>query len=133
MQQNNEATSAPEQGVIMNATQNVIADDLLTNQGTTNDAIQLVAEGEWKDRRTTVTGDLDEIFPVKTNRVGKMQRSIRIIREDGSPLLISAFDGNVKALDGLKLGNTYSFRGKLKSKTEVYNGKERTSDFLNLC
>jgi hypothetical protein len=132
MLQNDNATSVPEQDTLMNTTQNVTSDDLMTNLDAVNDAIQLVAEGEWKDRRITVTGQIDEIFPIKTNRVGKAQRSIRVIREDGSPILISAFDGNVKSLDGRKLGNTYSFRGKLKTKTEIFDGKERTSEFLNL-
>jgi len=132
MLQNDNATSVPEQGILMNTTQNVIADDLLTNLDASNDVIQLVATGEWEDPRTTVIAKVVEKFPVKTNKVDKVQCSIRVIREDGSPLLISAFDDNVNMLDGLKLGHTYSFRGKLKIKTEVYNGKERTSSFLNL-
>ena len=52
--------------------------------------------------------------------------------QGGNPILISAFDGKVKMLDGLKLGDIWTFKGKLKTKTEMYLGKERTSQFLNL-
>ena len=133
MLQNDNATSVPEQGILMNTTQNVITDDLLTNLDASNDAIQLVATGVWEDPRTTVIAKVVEKCDAKTNAVGRTQRSIRAMRDDGSTVLISGFNiEKIKILDGLKLGHTYSFRGKLKTKTEVYNGKERTSDFLNL-
>ena len=50
MLQNDNATSVPEQGILMNTTQNVITDDLLTNLDASNDAIQLVAT----DRKSVV-------------------------------------------------------------------------------
>ena|ERR1022692_1505500 len=133
MSENNEATSAPEQGVIMNATQNVIADDLLTNLDATNDVIKLVATGEWEDPRTTVIAKVVEKFDAITNAAGRTQRSVRAMRDDGSTMLISGFnDEKIKILDGLKLGYTYSFRGKLKVKPHIFQGEKRTSSFLNL-
>ena len=132
MFQNNDATTMSEQDIVKNQTEQLVTDEPLTNPEATGDAIQFVASGVWEDPRTTVTGEVDEKFDVKTNAVGKPQRSIRVILQDGRPMLISAFDGKVKMLDGLKLGYTYTFKGKLKTKTDIYLGKERTSQFLNL-
>ena len=132
MFQTNEATSVPEQGTVINATEQLVTDEPLTNPEATDDAIQFVAPGVWEDPRTTVTGRVSDRFDAKTNAAGKLQCSIRVILEDGNPILISAFDGKVKMLDGLKLGYTYTFKGKLKTKTEIYLGKERTTRFFNL-
>ena len=132
MFQTNEATSVPEQSTLTNQTEQLVTNEPLINQGATDDAIQLVAPGVWEDPRTTVTGRVSDKFDAKTNAKGRMQSSIRVIRDDGNPILISAFDEKVKMLDGLKLGYTYTFKGILKTKTEVYQGKEKTSKFLNL-
>jgi hypothetical protein len=104
---------------------------LITNPST-DDAIQFVAAGVWEDPRTTVTGRMTDKFGAKTNAKGRMQSSIRATLDDGNPILISAFDGKINMLDGLKLGYTYTFKGKLKTKTEVIQNKEETSRFLNL-
>jgi hypothetical protein len=121
-----------EQDIVKNQTEILVTDEPLTNPEVTDDAIQFVATGVWEDPRTTVTGRVSDRLDAKTNAAGKPQCSIRVISQDGNPILISAFDGKVKMLDGLKLGYTYTFKGKLKTKTEMYLGKERTSQFLNL-
>ena len=132
MFQNNDATTMSEQDIVKNQTEQLVTDEPLTSPEATDDAIQFVAAGVWEDPRTTVTGEIVEKFDVKINAVGKPQRSIRVISEGGNPILISAFGGKVKKLDGLKLGDTWTFKGKLKTKTEMYLGKEKTSTFLNL-
>ena len=121
-----------EQDIVKNQTEQLVTDEPLTNPEATDDAIQFVAAGVWEDPRTTVTGRVSDRFDTKTNAAGKPQCSIRVISENGNPILISAFDGKVKMLDGLKLGYTYTFKGKLKTKTEIYLGKERTTRFFNL-
>jgi hypothetical protein len=54
MFQTNEATSVPEQGTVINATEQLVTDEPLTNPEATDDAIQFVVPGVWEDPRTTM-------------------------------------------------------------------------------
>jgi hypothetical protein len=118
--------------------------DTLTNSGElaiqhggssvprTDDSIVEIASGPYEDPRQEVTGKHNVDHGEQINKWGKQQRSITIVLPDGSNVLVSAFGTKAKKLDGLKLGYTYTFKGILKTKTEPYQGKEKTSTFLNL-
>ena len=105
---------------------------LTTNPSTDDDSVVFVADGEYEDPRVVVTGKNVEDYGTRVNVVGKLQRSIKILLEDGTAMIVSGFGAKTKKLDGVKLGGTYSFRGKIKVKTETFQGKEKTSQFLNL-
>jgi hypothetical protein len=128
MLQNTENTSVI--GHSANAAQ--LATTELASSNLSDDSVVFVSDGEWEDPRKDVTGKYVEDHGERTNAVGKLQRSITIVLPDGSTMLVSAFDAKAKKLEGLKLGYTYSFRGKLKTKTETFLGKAKTSRFLNL-
>ena len=105
---------------------------LTTNPSTDDDSVVFVADGEYEDPRVVVIGKNVEDYGAQVNGVGKLQRSIKILLTDGTAMIVSGFGAKTKKLDGVKLGGTYSFRGKLKTKTETFQGKEKTSKFLNL-
>ena len=79
-----------------------------------------------------MTGKYVEDYGEQVNGVGKLQRSIKVVLPNGTAMLVSGFGAKAKKLDGLKLGYMYTFKGKLKTKQETFNGKEKTSHFLNL-
>ena len=119
----------PEQGTNINREQ-LVTNDLPSPS--TDDSIVFVADGEWEDPRKDVTGKFVEDYGERVNAVGKLQRSIAILLPDGSKMLVSGFGAKSKKLESLKLGGTYTFKGKLRAKTEIFNGKEKTTKFLNL-
>ena len=92
--------------------------------------IQLVEEGV--DPRSIVQGKVIDVIDLKTNKYGKAQRSVRVQKDDGNTLLVSGFGTKAAKLEGLRLGCTYSFKGKLKTQKGVFEGKERESIFLNI-
>ena len=134
MTENTNATSVPEQDALSISTQLATNELPTTPQTANNDSIVLVAEpdGEWEDPRKVVTGKFVEDYGEKINGVGKLQRSIAILLPDGNKMLVSGFGAKAKQLEGRKLGGTYTFKGKLKTKAEIFLGKEKTSYFLNL-
>ena len=132
MSYTNEATSVPEQSTSNNSVVQLAASELPTNPQTSDDSIVEIASGEWVDPRQEVTGKHNVDHGEQINKWGKVQHSVSIVRPDGSTVLVSAFGAKAKKLDGLKLGYTYTFKGILKTKTEPYQGKEKTSTFLNL-
>jgi hypothetical protein len=134
MTENTNATSVPDQDALNISVTQLAAIELPTNPSTNDDSVVFVAEpdGEWEDPRKVVTGKFVEDYGEKINAVGKLQRSITIMLPDGGTMLVSAFGAKAKQLEGRKLGGTYTFKGKLKSKTETFLGKEKTSRFLNL-
>ena len=134
MTENTNATSMPDQDALNISVTQLAAIELTTNPSTNDDSVVFVAEpdGEWEDPRKVVTGKFVEDYGEKINAVGKLQRSIKVVLPDESTIIVSGFGAKTKQLEGRKLGGTYSFRGKLKTKTEIYLGKERVSRFLNL-
>ena len=131
MFQTNEATSVPEQGTINNSGEPAIQ-HVGSSLPPGDDSIVEIAAGEYEDPRQDVTGKHNGDHGEKINAVGKLQRSISILLPDGSSMLVSAFGAKAKKLESLKPGYTYTFKGILKTKTEIYLGKEKTSKFLNL-
>ena len=131
MTENTNATSVSDQGALNISTQ-LAAIELPTNPQTSDDSVVFVEDGEWVDPRKEVTGKYVENHGEKINAAGKVQRSITVLLPDGSTILVSAFGAKVENLANRKLGAIYTFRGKLKTKTEIYLGKEKTSQFLNL-
>jgi len=125
----NTIATVPEQGTNINREQ-LVTNDLPSPS--TDDSIVFVADGEWEDPRKDVTGKFVEDYGERVNAVGKLQRSIAILLPDGSKMLVSGFGANARKLAGLKLGSTYAFKGRLKAKTEIFQGKEKASHFLNL-
>src|ERR1017187_1546540 len=123
----NITTRVLEQDSIDNIFEELAQGDSPQKPPTVGKSVVLVAPGEYKDPRQTFTGTLDEDFGEITNSVGKLQRSVRVILPDGSSILVSAFGPKTAELKNLKLGWTYTFTGKLKTKKEVFRGKERTS------
>ena len=106
---------------------------LTTNPSTDDDSIVLVEEGVWEDPRQTFTVRVTDDHGEKINAVGKLQRSVTGTLSNGTTILVSAFGAKAQELRSkAKLGSTCTFRGKLKTKTEMYLGKEKTSKFLNL-
>jgi len=102
------------------------------NQGDPMGSIQFVEAGVYEDPRVTIKGKVIEVFDAITNVHGKAQRSIRIQQDDNTTVLVSGFGSKTAKLEGLHLGYTYSFKGKLKTKMTTYQGKEKESTFLNL-
>ena len=131
MTENTNATSVSDQGALNISTQ-LAASELPTNPQTSDDSIVEIASGEYEDPRQEVTGKHNGDHGEQINKWGKMQHSISILLPDGSTMLVSAFGPKAKKLENLKPGYTYTFRGILKTKTEPYQGKEKTSQFLNL-
>ena len=133
MTENTNATSVSDQGALNISTQ-LAAIELPINPLTSDDSVVFVAEpdGEWEDPRKVVTGKFVEDYGEKINAVGKLQRSIKVVLPDESTIIVSGFGAKTKQLEGRKLGGTYTFKGKLKTKTEPFQGKEKTSYFLNL-
>jgi hypothetical protein len=134
MTENTNATSVPDQDALNISVTQLAAIELPINPLTSDDSIILVAEpdGEWEDPRKVVTGKFVEDYGEKINGVGKLQRSIKVALPDGGTIIVSGFGAKSKQLEGRKLGGTYTFKGKLKTKTETFLGKEKTSQFLNL-
>jgi hypothetical protein len=132
MTENNDATTMSEQDIVKNQTEKLVTDELPTNPQTSDDSVVFVEDGEWVDPRKEVTGKYVENHGEKINAAGKVQRSITVLLTDGSTILVSAFGAKVGNLANRKLGAIYTFRGILKTKTGMYLGKERTSQFLNL-
>ncbi len=128
MSYTNGSTSVSEQDT---SAAQLAANDLPTNP-LTDESVVFVADGEWEDPRKEFTGQYVENHGEQTNVVGKLQHSITIRLEDGSTMLVSAFGAKTRLLKNLKLGGTYAFKGKLKTKTENFQGAEKTSRFLNL-
>lgn len=81
-----------------------------------DDPVKLVEPGEYKDPRIVIRGVVEEIFPTKTNVYGKAQRSARVRQPDGTTVLVSAFQDDIKHLDRVQPGHTFEFRGVLKEK-----------------
>jgi hypothetical protein len=131
MLQNNEATTLSDQDTSNDSVVQLAASELATNPST-NDAVVFVTDGAWEDPRQTFTGQFVEDHGEKMNAVPKLQRSITVLLADGTKLLVSAFGEKTCFLKSLKLGGTYTFKGKLNVKTGKFQGKERVSRFLNL-
>ena len=131
MTENTNATSVSDQGALNISTQ-LAAIELSSSPLTDDDSITLVADGPYQDPRQAFTGKFVEDYGERINGVGKLQRSIKVVLPDESIIIVSGFGAKTKKLDGVKLGGTYTFKGKLKTKTEPFQGKEKTSQFLNL-
>lgn len=103
------------------------------NQGDPMGSIQLVEEaGDYVDPRVTIKGQVIDIIDLKANKYGKLQRSARVQKDDGTTLLVSGFGTKAAKLEVLQLGGIYTFKGKVKTKKTTYEGKEQESTFMNI-
>ena len=125
-------TGVPEWDTINNSGESAIQNGAASVFPSDCDSVVFVADGEYEDPRQAFDVRVVEHHGEKINAVQKLQRTVTGLLPDGTTIIVSAFGEKSRLLNNLKLGGTYTFKGKYKEKTEMFRGKEKTSRFLNL-